>query len=53
MIAHQYRLSYFNVRSRVEGIRWILKVAKVPFKDDPIDPKDWLQRKPSETRVII
>jgi prostaglandin-H2 D-isomerase / glutathione transferase len=40
-----YRLAYFNGKARAEIIRYIFKVAKVPFVDDRMAPADYATRK--------
>lgn len=40
-----YRLVYFNGKARAEIIRYIFKVAKVPFQDDRMTPTEFATRK--------
>ena len=39
-----YKLHYFPVRSRAEGIRYIFHYAGVPFEDIRYTPEQWKSR---------
>lgn len=44
----EYHLTYFNMRGRAEAIRILFALADVPYVDNRVDFKDFLQLKSSE-----
>jgi len=42
----QYKLTYFDIRGRAEGIRYILKQAGVDFEDNRVSGDTWAAYKP-------
>ena len=41
------KLSYFNVRGKAEGIRWLLAYAGAEYEDNRFEGPQWPEIKPS------
>uniref|UniRef100_A0A915K7L4 glutathione transferase n=1 Tax=Romanomermis culicivorax TaxID=13658 RepID=A0A915K7L4_ROMCU len=48
-----YKLCYFNVRGKAEGIRYIFAQAGVDFEDHRVSQDEWPQLKPSKFWICM